>query len=811
MVWRQSRRMGLILLLLLPAASFGQTASGGSGTVSNPLNVYAPPCVSQIKQYIAVSCQITPTGGAQPYSYALTGDFPPGMSMSTGLGGGLIYGTPEGITGVQATVTVTDARGGTASTSFMITPAGLTAAGPCGSSICVTGDGYAIKTAEGYTITTSATVQMTATAFWSDGSTLDATSMATWACAPSTLCGSVAANGLYTAGSSVGTYRVTATLAGVTNNGGAGVAVTVATVQANTKESDRVANSGMVMREVLQLRSGIPEAVLQKAECVIVIPSTLKFAAGVGGSYGRGVMTCRGGPNFQGPWGAPSMIALGGGSFGLQVGGQATDFVLLLMNDRAASSILTSKVKIGATASAAGGPVGRESTAATDLFLRAEILSYSRARGLFAGVSLDGSTLRPDNRANRKLYGKDVSAKAIVLKGEVSPPLSALELLSVLNSKSPTNRSAGRVPPPPAPNRPPVASCSASPTHVIDGSREAVLVRADASDPGNDRLTYKWTTTGGAIEGTGSQVRWDPAGVAPGSHTVTAQVDDGNGGHASCVAEVRVDPRPNRPPMISCSANPSSVQAGVRVHITGVAADPDNDPLTFSWESTGGRVVGSGSEVELDTTHVAPSHYTVTGRVSDGRGGTAVCHAEITLEAPAVEAKLAIRSIYFPTALPLSTAPDKGLQESQQLTLTSLASEFKEYLASKPDAHLELQGHADRRGSPAYNEGLAERRAEITKRFLIGLGIPEANLSTKVYGEEDDLTSEQVKHLVEQNRNLSQEQKDRILKNLKVVTLAQNRRVDITLSGTQQQSVRQYPFNAEDALTLLSAKTTKEP
>ena len=137
------------------------------------------------------------------------------------------------------------------------------------------------------------------------------------------------------------------------------------------------------------------------------------------------------------------MMALGGGGFGLQVGGQATDFVLLLMNDRAANSILTSKVKIGATASAAGGPVGRESTAATDVFLRAEILSYSRARGLFAGVSLEGSTLRPDNRANRKLYGKDVSSKAIVLNGEVSPPSSALELLSVLNAKSPTNKSGG--------------------------------------------------------------------------------------------------------------------------------------------------------------------------------------------------------------------------------------------------------------------------------------------------------------------------------------------------------------------------------
>jgi SH3 domain-containing YSC84-like protein 1 len=285
-------------------------------------------------------------------------------------------------------------------------------------------------------------VQMAATTYWSDGSVLDVTSIATWSCAPSPQCGSVSASGLYTAGNSVGTYRVTAAFSGVTNNGGLGVAVTVATIQMHTKESDRVANAGMVMRDVLQLRSGIPAAVLQKAECVIVVPSTLKFAAGVGGSYGRGVMTCRSGPGFQGPWSAPSMIALGGGSFGLQVGGQATDFVLLLMNDRAASSILASKVKIGATASAAGGPIGRESTAATDLFLRAEILSYSRARGLFAGVSLEGSTLRPDNRANKKLYGKDVSAKAIVLQGEVSPPSSALELLSVLNSKSPVNRSA---------------------------------------------------------------------------------------------------------------------------------------------------------------------------------------------------------------------------------------------------------------------------------------------------------------------------------------------------------------------------------
>jgi len=441
MKWNQFRALKLFWLLGLPVVCLGQNIGGGSTTESNSLNVYAPPCISQVKQYIAVSCQITPTGGTQPYSYAFTGEFPNGISMSTGLGGGLINGTPTGTTGVDATVTVTDARGGSVTSTFMIRPAGLKGTGPCGSAICVTAAGYAIKTAEGYAVTTSATVQMTATSYWSDGTTLDVTSTATWACIPSPACGSVSANGLYRAGKSASTYHVTATFSGVTDDGGSGVAVTAATIQTHTKENDRVANSGMVMSEVLQLRSGIPASLLQKAECVIVVPSTLKFAAGVGGSYGRGVMTCRGEPNFQGPWGAPSMIALGGGGFGFQVGGQATDFVFLLMNDRAATSILKSKVKLGATASAAGGPVGRESTAATDLFLRAEILSYSRARGLFAGVSLEGSTLRPDNRANRKLYGKDVSAKGIVLQGEVSPPPSALELLSVLNARSPSNKS----------------------------------------------------------------------------------------------------------------------------------------------------------------------------------------------------------------------------------------------------------------------------------------------------------------------------------------------------------------------------------
>ena len=210
---------------------------------------------------------------------------------------------------------------------------------------------------------------------------------------------------------------------------------------AQNKENRRVANAGRVMSEVLRIPDNIPSDLLQKAECVIVLPSVMKFAVGVGGSYGRGLMVCRGGAEFTGPWGAPSMIALEGGSFGIQLGGQATDFVLLVMNRRGAESILSSKVKLGADASAAAGPKGRDAAAATDATMRAEILTYSRSRGLFAGVSLEGSTLRPDNEANRKLYKKDLHARDIVLRQAVRPPASARQLLSVLNTKSPRNKS----------------------------------------------------------------------------------------------------------------------------------------------------------------------------------------------------------------------------------------------------------------------------------------------------------------------------------------------------------------------------------
>ena len=220
------------------------------------------------------------------------------------------------------------------------------------------------------------------------------------------------------------------------------IAMLALPVSAQKKEQDRVENAGTVMKEIMNIPDNIPQSVIDKADCVVVLPSVLKFAVGVGGSYGRGVMTCRSGENFKGPWGAPTMMALEGGSFGLQLGGQATDFVLLLMSQRSASSILTSKVKIGGDASAAAGPVGRNASAETDVTFRAEILTYSRARGLFAGISLSGSTLRPDNSANESLYGKKVDAGDVVLKGTVPPPPSAKLLIETLNAHSPKNTSS---------------------------------------------------------------------------------------------------------------------------------------------------------------------------------------------------------------------------------------------------------------------------------------------------------------------------------------------------------------------------------
>src|SRR3979490_3564261 len=214
----------------------------------------------------------------------------------------------------------------------------------------------------------------------------------------------------------------------------------VGSASAQTKVDDRLKDSGRVLKEILDVPDSIPQELLDKADCVVVFPSVLKAAFIVGGSYGRGAMSCRKGENFTGPWGAPTMMALEGGSFGFQIGGEATDFVLLVMNERGASGILTSKVKLGADAAVAAGPVGRTASAETDAPLRADILSYSRARGAFAGIALEGSTVRPDNGANKQIYGREVPAKQIVLSGQVAVPASAQTLISTLDSRTPKHK-----------------------------------------------------------------------------------------------------------------------------------------------------------------------------------------------------------------------------------------------------------------------------------------------------------------------------------------------------------------------------------
>jgi lipid-binding SYLF domain-containing protein len=207
------------------------------------------------------------------------------------------------------------------------------------------------------------------------------------------------------------------------------------------KDEDRLKNSGIVLKEILDVPDDIPQDLLDKADCVVVFPSVLKAAFIVGGSYGRGAMSCRQGPDFSGHWGAPTMMALEGGSFGFQIGGEATDFVLLIMNERGASGILASKVKLGADASVAAGPVGRDLSAETDATLRADILSYSRARGVFAGIALEGSTIRPDGSANEQIYGRKLAAKQIVRSGQVAIPEPAQQLVSTLDARTPRHKS----------------------------------------------------------------------------------------------------------------------------------------------------------------------------------------------------------------------------------------------------------------------------------------------------------------------------------------------------------------------------------
>jgi outer membrane protein OmpA-like peptidoglycan-associated protein len=369
--------------------------------------------------------------------------------------------------------------------------------------------------------------------------------------------------------------------------------------------------------------------------------------------------------------------------------------------------------------------------------------------------------------------------------------------------------------PPPPPNHPPVAACSVSPSSVYAGSGDSVVVHVNASDPDNDPLTYSYSGTGGAVEGTGPEARWNSTGVAVGSYTVNVKVDDGKGGSASCAVDIKVEEKPNHPPTATLSVERSPIFPGERTGVTCNGSDPDNDPLTYSYTTTGGQIVGSGSNVQFDATGLKAGSYAVKCAVNDGRGGTADASGNVEVKEPPqikqLEAKLALHSIYFPTAQPTVAKPTGGLLPSQQVTLDALASDFLQYLKYRPEAKLILEGHADVRGAKDYNVKLSERRVERTRSYLVEKGVPADKLEVKAFGFEKNMTDADVKTQIEADPDISPAEKQKILKNLLTVRLASNRRVDVTLSTTGEQSVRRFPFSAKDALTLLSRGGAETP
>ena len=363
----------------------------------------------------------------------------------------------------------------------------------------------------------------------------------------------------------------------------------------------------------------------------------------------------------------------------------------------------------------------------------------------------------------------------------------------------------------------PGASCSVQPAEVFAG--ESVTVTATGSNFSPKRtVKYSWNGTGVKVSGSDSSAQIDTTGLQPGSYGVAANLSDGRkNGSASCSAKFTV--KEPRPPTISCSANPERVRTGGTATITSTASSPDGRRLIYSYSASSGEISGNGETVSLNTGSSSPGRITVTCNVSDDRVPplTATSTTAVMAEAPPpppapapeikqLEAKLALHSIYFPTARPTEENPDGGLVDSQAQILIALANDFKAYLKYVPDAKLILGGHADPRGSEEYNKALTQRRVDRTKKFLVEHGAPADHFETRAFGKDDNLTTEQVKDQIANNPELTPKDRQQMLNNLRVLVLANNRRVDVTLSTTGQQSVRGYPFNAQDYLALINPK-----
>ena len=361
-------------------------------------------------------------------------------------------------------------------------------------------------------------------------------------------------------------------------------------------------------------------------------------------------------------------------------------------------------------------------------------------------------------------------------------------------------------------------SCAAQPNSVFPGEPVTATATAGNLLP-KDHVVYSWSGQG--VTGTNETAKVDTANLAPGNYTINCGVKEGKPGKeglkpwesASSTATFTV--KEYEPPTISCSANPTDLKPGDSSTITSQAVSPQNRPLTYSYQASAGTISGSGNTATYSSTGAPSGPVQITCNVADDKGHNATANASLNIQQPPpppgpspeqirLEARLALHSVFFPTALPTAKHPEGGLLDSQQATLQTLATDFKSYLQIKPDAHITLTGHADPRGSEEFNQKLTERRVNRVKQYLVEQGIPDSAVAVNAVGKSQELSKDEVKALVDQNTELTDKEKKNVLRRIGVIYLAQNRRVDITLTNTGQQSVQLYPFNAKDSATLLS-------
>jgi outer membrane protein OmpA-like peptidoglycan-associated protein len=368
------------------------------------------------------------------------------------------------------------------------------------------------------------------------------------------------------------------------------------------------------------------------------------------------------------------------------------------------------------------------------------------------------------------------------------------------------------------PAAPPSAACKAEPAEVFEGEPVTISATTQNFNP-KHTLAYTWTGGQGVnVKGTNETAQVDTKGLQPGTYPVRVSVADKKI-TAECAANVVI--KQPRPPQISCSASPTTVKPGETATISSQGSSPDNRPLKYSYTASAGQVTGNDATATLNTTGAQPgSSVTVNCTATDDRNLSANSSTSVNVEAPPppppsipepteIEKRLALHSVYFSTAQPTKANPKGGLVMSQQRILSDLAKDFKAYLADKPDARLKLEAHADQRGSDAYNQALTERRAGAVKSYLVKNGIPAANIDTEAFGKQQNLSAEQVQQQITSDQQLTPGERQRITKNMKTITLANNRRVDIVLQipgRPPEASIRQYPFNAADALSLIGGR-----